>query len=162
MLVALSFLAGLEGYYDFLQQAQSGGLTKLGINGYEDIDKDEIDSFKNYLHLFHFGFEGDKVTNGWLRQLHRSAGGEGRFLFSPDLFSCSTRRELEKFDINNKLYKKKTDYEKKTFSTGYGLGNRVYTTFYEAFIKTPEPDVVNKCEKLIKRSYDTLTKLYNF
>ena len=162
MLVALSFLADLEGYYDFFQQAQGGGLARVGINGYEDIDKSEIDSLKKYLRLFHFDFNGNDVKDGWLRQLHRSAGGGGRFLFSPDLFSCSSRKEFEKFDINNKLYKKKSDFEKKGFSTGLGFGNRVYTTFYEAFIKRPEPDVVNKCEKLLKRSYETLCELYNF
>ena len=162
MMVVLSFLADLEGYYDFFQQAQAGGLARVGINGYEDIDKDEIDNLKNYLHLFHFEVVGEKVIDGWLRQIHESVGSDTGFPFSPDLFGCKSRRELEKFDINNKLYKKKTEFERKAFSTGFGLGNRVYTTFYEAFMKTPEPGVVNKCEKLIKRSYDTLSALYKF
>lgn len=161
LFVALSLIAELEGHYDFFQQVQSGGLISVGITGYEDIDKKEIDNLKKYINLFHFEFNGNEVKDGWLRQLNKSTGSNA-FLFNTDLFSCDSKKAFEKFDLNKKIYPANGEFEKKRFSTRIGFGNMIFTKFFEEFIKTPEPNIVNKCEKLIKRTYDTLVKLYNF
>ncbi len=76
---------------------------------------------------------------------------------------CNSVKELEKFDFNDKLYQKNSDFEAFKFKTGLlGLGS-IYDCFIKAFINTKEPEgITNKNEKLIKRVYDTLCNLYNF
>ena len=160
MLTALSFLTVLENY-DFIQQAQSGGLTSVKIIGYEDIDKEEVDNVKKYMHLFHFKITDGKVKDGWLRQLYRSAGSGDKFLFNPALFGCNSARDIAKFNFNNELYQQRGDFERHHFNAP--LFSNIFSVFKEGFIKADEPkDVTNKCEKLIKRAYSTLCKLYNF
>jgi len=161
MLTALSFLTLLNDY-DFIQQAQSGGLTNVKIIGYEDIDKEEVDNLKKYMRLFHFRINGTGIIDGWLRQLHRSAGSGDNFLLSSALFGCNSGRELAKFNFNDELFQKKSDFDKYKFKTAL-FGGGIFTTFKEGFIKADEPEnVTNKCEKLIKRTYATLCELYNF
>lgn len=156
---ALSFLTLLENY-DFFQQAQNGGLTKYKISGYEDIDKEEVDNLKKYMQLFHFDFSGENLNDGWIRQLHRASDGDENFLFSPSLFGFTTKKEASKFSFNEDIFQKKSEFEKNKFKTS--LFGGIFDKFFEEFLKIPEPEITNKCEKLIKRSYDTLNKLYNF
>lgn len=169
MFTAMSFIALLP-QYDFFEQAQLGGLLKMKISGYEDIDKEEIKNLKKYLGLFHFSInpkdteelkKQGEILDGWLRQLHRSANGGGNFLFDSDMFGCNKITELEKYDINSKLYQKGSDFECHKFRVG--LFGSIFNTFVEKFITKEEPsDIANKNERLIKRVYDTLCDLYNF
>ena len=160
LFTAMSYLTLLS-KYDFFEQAQVGGLKKVKIDGYEDIDPEEVRNLKNYMSLFHFKIEGDAVKDGWLRQVHRSAGGGDKFLLHPAIFGCNSEREFERFDFNNTLYQKGSDFERHKFTTG--MMSSIMDKFYGAFIKAAEPEsVTNKNEKLIKRTYDTLCKLYEF
>jgi hypothetical protein len=160
LFTVMGFLAYLEDKYDFFGQAQSGNLKKVKIQGYEDIDPEEVRNLKTYMGLFHFALKDGALKNGWLRQLHESAGGGDKFLFHPALFSSNSIKQFEKFDFNDTLYQKGSDFESKKFKTGV-LGT-IYNEFFTEFIKTPEPDITNTCERLIKRTYDTLCKLYKF
>jgi hypothetical protein len=160
LFTALSYLTLLE-KYDFFEQAQSGGLKRVHIEGYENIDLEEVRSLKKYMSLFHFGIEGGNIKDGWLRQVYRSAGGGDKFLLSPSVFGCNSIREFEDFDFNKDLYQKDSDFRSNKFSTG--LLNSIYGSFLKKFITTNEPDnITNKSEKLIKRAYDALCQLYNF
>lgn len=169
MFTAMSFIALLP-QYDFFEQAQLGGLLKMKISGYEDIDKEEIINLKKYLGLFHFSInpkdteelkKQGEILDGWLRQLHRSANGGSNFLFDSEMFGCNTIRDFNKYEINSKLYQKGSDFEKHKFKVG--LFGSIFNTFVEKFITKEEPsDIANKNERLIKRVYDTLCDLYNF
>ncbi|MDR2064226.1 MAG: hypothetical protein LBP85_00735 [Prevotellaceae bacterium] len=160
LFTAMSYLTLLE-KYDFFVQAQKGDLTRVQIGGYEDIDLEEVKNLKKYMSLFHFGIENGEVKDGWLRQVHRSAGGGDKFLLNPAVFGCNSVKELEKFEFNDTLYQKDSDFGAYRFKTG--LFSSIYDTFSKSFINTGEPEsITNKMEKLIKRTYDTLCKLYNF
>jgi hypothetical protein len=160
LFTAMSYLT-LLGKYDFFEQAQSGDLKKVKIEGYEDIDAEEVRNLKKYMSLYHFGINNDKIKDGWLRQVHRSAGGGDKFLLNPAIFGCNSIREFEKFDFNNTLYQKGSDFESHKFGTG--LMSSIMDKFYSGFIKANEPEsITNKNEKLIKRVYDTLCQLYEF
>jgi hypothetical protein len=160
LFTAMSFLTILD-KYDFFEQAQIGGLKKVKIEGYEDIDPEEVTNLKTYMGLYHFYFKEGKLHDGWLKQLYRSSGGGDKFLFNPALFGCESIREYERFSFNDLIYKKNSDFELKKFKTGL-LGS-IYNEFFSEFIKSSEPtEITNKCEKLIKRTFDTLSKLYNF
>jgi hypothetical protein len=160
LFTAMSYLALLS-KYDFFEAAQSGDLKRVKIEGYEDIDAEEVRNLKKYMSLYHFGINSDKIKDGWLRQVHRSAGGGDKFLLNPAIFGCHSVKEFEKFDFNNTLYQKGSDFESHKFGTG--LVSSIMDKFYSGFIKANEPEsITNKNEKLIKRVYDTLCQLYEF
>jgi hypothetical protein len=160
LFTAMSYLVLLDNYA-FFDQAQTGELKKVKIEGYEDIDPEEVKNLKNYMSLFHFGIENGNIKDGWIRQLHKSSGGGDKFLLNPEIFGCNTIREFEKFDFNNKLYPKNSDFESNKFKAG--LFGGVFDEFLKEFLKTNDPDSFSiKNEKLIKRTYDTLCSLYNF
>jgi hypothetical protein len=161
LFTAMSYLVLLE-KYDFFVQAKNGDLKKVKIDGYEDIDPEEVKNLKRYMSLFHFGIEsGGKIKDGWLRQVHRSAGSGDKFLLNSAVFGCNSEKELEKFDFNDTLYQKDSDFESFKFKTG--LFGSIYDVFLKNFIRSKEPEsITNKNEKLIKRTYDTLCQLYNF
>ncbi len=162
LLVALSFLA-YPSHTDFVAAAQAGTLAKNNISGYDDIDPAEVAALKKYLEYFHFGIDKEgNLTDGWLRQLHRSANGLDKMLFHAEMFGIQNDRELRKFDFNKKLYRPdETDIEKHEFKTG--IFGSPYDSFKDAFVKTTDDATVsNKSEKLIKRIYQTLETLYGF
>jgi hypothetical protein len=165
LFTAMSYLALLENY-DFFVQAQTGDLKKVKIEGYEDIDAEEVKNLKRYMSLFHFGIENGGVKDGWLRQVHRSAGGGDKFLLHSEVFSNTTVNEMVKFNFNTKLYQKDSDFESKKFKAGMisdGNAKDIINKFITEFIKTGEPEgITNKSEKLIKQTYDTLRRLYQF
>ena len=145
----------------FFEQAQAGELKVNKIEGYEDIDKSEIDALHDYMRLFHFKDAGGVIQDGWLRQLHRSAGGGDKFLLSPYIFSATSPKEFSKMSYNKELYQKGSDFEKNAFSTG--LISNIINEFRKMFIKKSDSqEITNKNEKLIKRVYDTLCSLYQF
>jgi hypothetical protein len=160
LFTAMSYLVLLE-KYDFFVQAQTGDLKKVKIEGYEDIDPEEVKNLKKYMSLFHFKIENGEIKDGWLRQVHRSAGSGDKFLLNPAIFGCHSIKEMEKFNFNDTLYQKGSDFESYKFRTG--LMSSIMNEFYGKFIKSNEPEsITNKNEKLIKRTYDTLCQLYNF
>lgn len=162
LFTAMSYLA-LVDKYGFFDQAQSGDLKKNKIEGYEDIDADEIKALKKYMSLYHFKIDNKgEIKDGWLRQVHRSAGGGDKFLLSPEVFGCNSIKEFEKFSFNNKLFQKDSAYKDKKFKVS--IMSSIMNEFYGAFVnKSKDPQkITNKNEKLIKRSYDTLCELFNF
>ncbi len=162
MLTAMSFLVYPD-FTDFIAAAQAGTLKKNDISGYEDIDPAEVAAIKKYFSMYHFGLsDNGEIIPGWLRQLHRSARGSDNFLFHADLFSFDSYKELKKFKFNKFLYRPDDpDVDKHGFSTGF-FGSP-YDEFKEEFVKNAdEPAISNKVEKIIKRTFTTLEKLYGF
>lgn len=165
LFTVLSYLVMLEDY-DFFEQAQSGALKRVKIDGYEDIDLEEVRNLKKYMALYHFSTKDDIIKDGWLRQLHRSAGGGENFLLNSGNFGCHSIGEFNKWNFNTKLYQKDSDFESHKFKAGLfagGSSKDIFSKFVSAFMASKEPEsITNKNEKLIKRVYDTLCQLYEF
>lgn len=165
LFTVLSFLTILD-EYDFFEQAQSGALKKVKIDGYEDIDLEEVRNLKKYMALYHFTSNENGIIDGWLRQLHRSAAGGENFLLNSGNFGCHSISEFKKWNFNTKLYQKGSDFESHKFKAGLltdGKSENIFSKFVSAFIASKEPEsITNKNEKLIKRVYDTLCQLYEF
>jgi hypothetical protein len=159
LFIAMAFLVAID-KYDCMMQAYNGGFDNKQIKlDYDTIEKDEINSLKSYFELFCLKKDKSGNTNGWLQQLHRSAGGANKFLFTPELFN---NRNLSNFKFNKKLYKSDSDFDKHSFSAGL-MKNAIYDTFKTAFLKTDNPTQMSEpTERFIKHSYDTLVKLYKF
>jgi hypothetical protein len=164
LFTAMSYLV-LLGKYDFFEQAQAGGLKRVKIDGYEDIDPEEVRNLKKYMSLFHFGIDGNDVKDGWLRQVHRSAGGGDKFLLNASIFGCNSVKELQDFYFYA-MYQDSSDFSSHNiFGSALGIKTKkdVFDSFVKKFITTNEPDsITNKNEKLIKRVYDALCELYQF
>lgn len=158
MHTVMSLLVNLKA--DFFAAAKSGALAKNdNILGYEDIDDREVRAIKRYYELYHFALEEGDVKDGWLRQIYRSVGGGNKFVLSADVFSPTTERELNRFNYSHKIYK--DDFERHKFSTG--LFGSPFDSFKKTFKeRSNDPNLTNKCEKLIKRMYDALCTLYQF
>jgi hypothetical protein len=162
MFTAMSYLVLLE-EYDFFEQARRGER----IEGYTDVDAEEVKNLKRYMSLFHFSIEGGGIKGGWLRQLYRSAGGGDKFLLNADVFSATSIDEMTRFNFNTKLFRKDPGLENYKFKAAL-LGDGNYSDIFNKFkkefkaFKESESGIANKCEKLIKKTYDTLCKLYNF
>lgn len=150
-------------FTDFVASAQSGQLNKNDIKGYEDILPREVAGLKQYFQLFNYSIDQNQnLQSGWLKQLHRSAGGLNNFLFNADMFGISNLKELKNYDINKKLFREDdTDINNYKFSTSIFSG--VFSKFKEEFIRQQDTQAIqNKSEKLIKRMYDTINSLYGF
>lgn len=165
MFTALSYLTLLD-KYDFFGQAQQGDLSRVKIEGYNDILKDETDALKNFMSLFHFTVKDETIQDGWLRQLNKSVGGGDKFLLNPAIFSCNSKGEFERFNFFTEIFQKNSDFERNhvsgKFFGGCNQGD-IFDRFTKSFINSIEPqNITNKNERLIKRTYDTLCHLYNF
>lgn len=161
-LTVLSFLVYPENT-DFAAAAQNGSLRKSNISGYEDIDVQEVVALKKYFGMFHFAFdESGNIVDGWLRQLHRSAGGQNKFLFNAEMFGLSNAKEVKKFEFNKKLFRPdEEDVRSYSFKTSF-FGSP-FDSFKNEFVKQKDNDSVQyKTEKLLKRMYDTINSLYGF
>lgn len=162
MLTVMSIICN-DPDYDFIAGLQS---KDQHIDGYDDVNVEQIRSLKDYFTLFNFKVEEDfSISEGWLRQLFRSAGQGDRFLFSPEIFSAETKKEMTKSDWNKKLYKEDGVGKDNMFKTG--LSNK-FDKFKDQFIKIYEGKEVksaifsNRLEQVIKQTYDTLVALYQF
>jgi hypothetical protein len=156
-LVIMSFLAN-HPKVEFFSQAKAGGIENF--QGYTDIDLQQINALMDYMKLFHYSVDENKnIKDGWLRQVHRSAGSSDKFLFHPELFGISKYKELEKFDWGRYLYCEDNEYSKCTYYKTLGKGP--FEKFKSGFLGESDPkEYANKMEMLLKRSFDTILKMY--
>lgn len=153
--------------YDFIAGLQS---KDQRIDGYEDVNVEQIRSLKDYFTLFHFQVEdNNSLSEGWLRQIYRSAGQGDNFLFAPEIFTADSKKEMNKADWNKKLFKEEGVGKDNIFKTGIGLGDQKFNKFKEAFVKmnvegknTGSDIFTNRLEQIIKQVYDTLVSIYQF
>jgi len=152
-----------NGADDFVEKARSG--QDKEVVGFEDIDQSQVKNLKDYFRLFFARkIEGGALEEGWLRQLHRSAGGGDKFLLNPKLFAPQTWKELMKLDWNKNLYRNEGIGKDNKYSTGV-FGSK-FDSFKKQFLKELHGNggngITNRGEQMYKLIYDTLTKLYNF
>ena len=159
LFTTMSYLVNLKNT-NFFEAAQKGILKN--INAYTEIDTREVEALKKYFKLYHFEINkaSGKLKDGWLRQLHYSAGGGDKFLLNAEIFGCSSQRELERFKFNSKIYQKNFDKHKYDVS----FFSSAYDTFEGHFREntSDDPGIATRCEVLIKRMRTALVQLYNF
>ncbi len=152
-----------NGVDDFIEKARSG--QDKEVVGFEEIDQSQVKYLKDYFRLFFARRkEGGELEEGWLRQLHRSAGGGDKFLLNPKLFAPQSYKELMKLDWNKNLYRNEGIGKDNKYSTG--LFGSKFDGFKKMFLKELHGEgnrgITNRGEQMYKLIYDTLTKLYNF
>ena len=164
MLIAFSLFC--NGKDDFVESVRSGGQKE--IQEFVEMDITQAKSLREYFNLFFVKKVGDNLQEGWLRQIHRSAGGQDAFLFNANLFSPMTFKELMKMDWNKCIYRNEGIGKDNTYSKSGMLGfGSLFDPFKKQFIQTRDTtkewqNLTNKGEQLYKLIFDTLAKLYKF
>ena len=148
-----------------MESVRCGGQKE--ITEFTGMEVTQVEYLKKYFGLLFFTRGEGRLAEGWVQQLHRSAGGGDRFLFNASLFGFSTFKELMKVDWNKELYRneglgKDNNYKK----SGIFSGSK-FDPFKKAFIAERENTqgwkaITNRGEQLYKLVYDTLGKLYQF
>lgn len=152
-----------NGTDDFVENVRTG--KDKEITGFEEINQTQVEYLKKYFRLFFAKkLQGGSLEEGWLRQLHRSAGGGDKFLLNPKLFAPQSMKELMKLDWNKNLYRSEGIGKDNKFSTGM-FGSK-FDKFKKQVLEElhggGNQGITNRGEQLYKHIYDALTKLYNF
>jgi len=164
LLLAFSLFNNTED--DFVAAMQSG---KQGMNDFEDMAVEQVNALKAYFEMFHLKIEKDgSLTDGWLRQIYRSAEQGEKFVFNSEMFAATNYKELYNTHWSDKLYKptcicKDHSYGDAKTLLGYNKSLR-FNAFKKLFIEVNKNknSIPNRGEQLIKEIYDTLVKLYKF
>ena len=160
MLIAFSFLCN-DPDIDFVEGVRCNKHKE--ITGFDGIDVNQVEYLKKYFRLFNVRNVNGELAEGWIRQIHRSAGGGDNFLFNPKLFAFHTMKELRKYDWNKNLYRNEGVGKDWTFSVGI-FGSK-FDTFKKKFIEQlhngAPTTITNTGERFYKLVYDTLCKIYN-
>ncbi len=162
MLIAFYFLCN-DSSIDFVEGVRSGQHKE--ISGFGNIAINQVKNLKDYFSLFNVHCKANgEIDEGWLRQLHRSAGGGDKFLFNPRLFAFSNVSQMRKYDWNKNLYRKDGVGKDWAFSVNI-FGSR-FDTFKKEFIKkmndsSTTTSIVDPGERLYELIYKTLCTIYN-
>lgn len=162
----IAFALFCNGTDDFVEQVRSGGHKE--ITDFVGVDIEQVKNLRNYFSLFFVQIlNNGLLKEGWLRQLHRSAGGGDKFLFNANLFSPTTLKDLMKVDWNKEIYRNEGLGKDNTYKIGIlGFGSK-FDSFKKKFIEVRDSDkswqnITNQGEQLYKLIFDTLGKLYKF
>lgn len=161
MLIAFSFICN-DPKNDFVESVRSGGVKE--VTGFDSIDVNQVVYLKKYFRLFHVMNASGGLAEGWLRQLHRSAGGQDKLLFNPKLFSFNSMKELNKFGWNKELYRDEgigKDWKYSSNSIFSPRFDRFKTAFITEQAANRPTTITNTGERLYKLIYDTLCTIYN-
>ena len=161
LLIAFGFLN--NGDDDFVESVRNG--SQKEISGFDAIDVSQVESLKKYFRLFFVRrVNNDVLQEGWLKQIHRSAGGGDKFLFNAKLFQPATYKDLMKFDWNKSIYRTEGIGKDNMFKVG--LFSTKFDEFKKEFINTlhngKPQNITDAGEQLYKLTYDTLAKMYQF
>lgn len=161
LLIAFGLLN--NGEDDFVESVRNG--SQKEITGFDGINIKQVEALKNYFRLFFAEKDADgNLQEGWLRQLHRSAGGGDKFLFNAKLFQPLTYKDLMRLDWNKSLYRTEGIGKDNVFKVG--LFSSKFDEFKKNFISTlhsgKPQNITDAGEQLYKLTYDTLAKMYQF
>ena len=160
----LVFSLFCNGNDDFVECVRSGG--HKDIQEFRNMSPDQVQALKEYFNYFFCRKESDgRLSEGWLHQIHRSAGGGDHFLFGAGMFTASDMKSLMKTEWTKKLYRADDIARDKKYSCGW-FGNK-FDSFKSKFIETRDRDkewskTTNLGEQFYKLTFDTLKALYNF
>lgn len=162
MLIVFSLLC--NGTDNFVESVRSGGHRE--IQEFRNMSPDQVLALKEYFNYFFCRKESDgRLTEGWLHQIHRSAGGGDHFLFGAGMFTASDMKSLMKTEWNKKLYRADDIARDKKYSCSWFSDK--FDSFKSKFIETRDRDkewakITNLGEQFYKLTFDTLKALYNF
>ena len=162
MLIAFALFT--NGTDDFVESVRTGGQKE--IQQFLNVDVNQVVNLKNYFNLFFAKANQDgSLKEGWLKQIHRSAGGGDKFLFNASLFSPDTFKNLMKVDWNKEIYRNEGVGKDNFYKTG--LFGSKFSSFKDKFIEVRDNDkswqnITNQGEQLYRLTFETLAKLYNF
>lgn len=160
-LVAFAILN--NGKDDIVESARSGKDQEMP--GFENIDPSQVRYLKDYFRLFFTrADEAGNLHEGWLQQLHRSAGGGSNLMLNAKLFEPRTLKALNKLAWNKDIYGDDAVGKSHKFSTG--LFSSPFNEFKKQFLSILNSDkstgITNPGERFYKITYDTLGKLFQF
>ncbi len=160
MLIAFSFICN-DPEYNFVESVRSGGVKE--VTGFDTIDVNQVEYLKKYFRLFNVRSVDNELAEGWIRQLHRSAGGQDKFLFNPKLFAFHSIKELHKYDWNKDLYRNEGIGKDWTYSSNFihTKFDKFKTKFLEELHNGAPTTITNTGERFYKLVYNTLCKIYN-
>lgn len=161
MLVVLSLMCNTE--IDYVTAIQTNQRNK--VQGYSDINVEQIRALKDYFNLFNVKYEvGGSISEGWLRQIARSAGA-GNFLFNAELFTPQTMRDMMKYEWNKKLYRDVGVGKDNKYKVGL-FGNKIDVFEKDALMplykKDKSSELPNRLEALLQLLYQSLCNIYGF
>lgn len=129
----------------------------------QNLRQQQIQGLKTYFNLFYAKFDeekGDKVCDGWIRQVNRSAGGN--FLFNTSIYSLDNFKDWNKYKWNKELFIDR----RHQYSCGIlGMGGSPFDSFKSEFIKKEaayQGQGQTVMDKAVKITYDTLSAIYKF
>lgn len=163
MLIAFALFC--NGEADFVESVRTGGHKE--IQEFTGMNVEQVNNLKKYFNLFFVSKNPDgKLKEGWLRQIHRSAGGGDNFLFNANLFSPDTFKGLMDVSWNKAIYRNVGIGKDNVYKTG--LFGSKFDSFKDKFVEVRDKgdkawqNISNKGEQLYKLIFDTLAKLYKF
>ena len=160
----LVFSLFCNGTDNFVESVRSGGHKE--IQEFRNMSPDQVLALKEYFNYFFCREESDgRLAEGWLYQIHRSAGGGDHLLFGAGMFTASDMKSLMKAEWNKQLYRTDDIARDKKYSCGW-FGNK-FDSFKSKFIETRDKNkewskITNLGEQFYKLTFDTLKALYNF
>lgn len=163
----LVFALFCNGTDDFVESVRSGGQKE--IQEFCSMAPEQVIALKEYFNYFFCRKKGDgMLAEGWIRQIHRSAGGGDHFLFDAGMFTASDMKSLMATDWNKKLFRSDDIAKGKKYTYGlFKKGKSKFDRFKIEFIETRDKNkewekITDKGEQLYKLIFDTLKSLYNF
>ncbi len=162
MLLVFALLC--NGTDDFVESVRSNG--HKDIQEFRNISPDEVVALKEYFNYFFCRKEKDgHLTEGWLRQIHRSAGGGDKFLFDAGMFTATDINKLMKTKWHKKLYRSDDIARDKKYS--HSVFGSKFDSFKSTFKAVRDSNsnwasVTDNGEQLYKLMFDALKSLYKF
>lgn len=160
----LAFSLFCNGTDDFVESVRTGGHKE--IQEFHNMSPDQVLALKEYFNYFFCRKKSSgKLAEGWLQQIHRSAGGGDHFLFGAGMFTASDMKSLMKTKWDKILYRADDIASDKKYS--YKIWSSKFDCFKSKFIDTRDRDkewakITNLGEQFYKLTFDTLKALYNF
>lgn len=162
----LVFSLFCNGNDDFVESVRSGAQPE--IQEFRDMNTEQVRALKEYFNLFFCRAEkDDSLKEGWLQQIHRSAGGSDHFLFDAGMFTATDMKHLMKVEWNKKLYRVEDVGKDNKYSLGTFKNRTKFDKFKSVFINTRDSQkewsqITDRGEQFYKLVYETLKSLYNF
>ena len=137
-----------------------GFITQLNQNkipDYNDIKDEQTVDIDNYMRLFGYEIQDNRLRRGWIYQVYNSVT-PGRFIFKPTAFEDVN---LNKIDPGDLFIDEKHQWDKNIFHDRYD-------TFVTGLVKsgsTPDPDRQNVSttkERFLAHIYNGITKAQKF
>lgn len=161
----LAYALFCNGKANFVESVRAGDQQE--IQEFREMETSEIQSLKRYFSLLFFQEEVGTLSEGWVRQLHRSAGGGDKFLFNAHLFGFSTFKDLMNINWNECIYRNEGVGKDNKYKKSGLISKSLFDPFKKKFLEKRDStgdwkNFTNQIERFNKLMFDTLGSLYNF